>query len=65
MMIKMNKIPKIIIGWSLIVVGAAYNLIPYSIFIWTGQLVHRMYRIPVLGWIIGAIGVVILIRKTK
>ena len=61
----MNKTHKIIIGWLLIVVGAAYNLIPYSIFIWTGRLVHRMYRIPLLGWIIGAIGIVILLRKTK
>ena len=61
----MNKTDKTIIGWLLIVIGAAYNMIPYSIFIWTGRLVYRIYRIPFLGWIVGAIGVVVLLRKTK
>jgi len=61
----MNKTNKIIIGWSLITIGVTWNIIPYSIFIWTGRLVHRMYRIPLLGWIVGAIGIVILLRKTK
>ena len=59
----MKKIHKRVIGFSLIGVGFLYNFIPHSIFIWTGRLVHRMYRIPFLGWIIIVIGVIIVVRS--
>ncbi|KKN44337.1 hypothetical protein LCGC14_0694390 [marine sediment metagenome] len=59
----MKKIYKRVVGYTLIVIGFLYNIIPPSIFIWTGRLIHRVYRVPFLGLIIVVAGVIILIRS--
>ena len=54
-----------ILAYLLIIIGLSYNLIPYIMFIYTGKLLYIIFRIPFLGIVIMAGGILILLKNKE